>query len=80
MLLLSLIGTLDKRAGEISEVAHSIEQYDWHMMEVYENPLRFIVEAASPPNSKMRGEQLREEGGRVTLTMMTGREVRGIDL
>ena len=61
-------------------MAHSIEQYDWHMMEVYENSLRLNVEAASAPNSKMRGEQLREEGGRVTLTMMTGREVRGIDL
>ena len=45
--LFSLIGTLDKRAGEISEVAHSIEQYDWHMIEVYENVLRFIVESAS---------------------------------
>ena len=30
--------------------------------------------------STMQGEQLREMGGRETLTMMTGREVRGIEL
>ena len=34
-------------------------------------------EVNSRQNSKMWGEQLREEGGRETLTMMTGRTVQG---